>query len=162
MSRELSRGDIVNQTVREVWQTPWNYNDRWFTCETYVELSNGACFQLKGQEYLQVEPVPQVDLTKVRLIPAALNINSFEDGFPTELGGAVSCRGETVCEVVTSEMWVTPGLLLSSREFLIATAYTEGVFGPRLFPVGDFYTLAEVITYWGHRPLTASVFSKCG
>ena len=55
-------------------------------------------------------------------------------------------------------MWPTFGLLLSSRRFLLATAYADGVFGPAVSRVGDFYLLQDVVTYWGHNALTGEVF----
>lgn len=142
--RELDRSDIVNHRIVRVLQTPWRRSrehDRWSTCQTYVELSNGVGFELIMLEPLQVLPIFQVELSDLDLITA-------------QLPGGADCNGDLVCEVLTAEQWPTLGLLLSSNSFLIATAYTDGIFGPALFQVGDFYKLEETVTYWGHQPVT--------
>lgn len=148
---QLSRSDIVAQKVVQVWQTPWAVKDGWSSCRTFVELSNGVSFELVGQESLQ-EPPPPI---------YRIELHRLGEIIPAQYVEGAYCNGRSVCEVVETDMWPTLGLLLSSRDFLLATAYTDGVFGPALFTVGEFYKLEDAVTYWGHKPLTSAIFANC-
>lgn len=110
---------------------------------TYVELENGVSFRLGFNDPSGNPPLYQEDLDIQNLIPVDFGI------------------GDTVCEVVMSDLWPSPGLLLCSRRFLINEIFLGfEVQETDITEVGDHYDLADVITFWGREPIDeGKVFS---
>ena len=143
--RLLQRSDIVGRKISKVWQSPWQRMDEINVCSVFVELDNGVCFELQCQDPFKEFPIPQVDPSKMTVVPAEVG----------RFGGTQDCWiGDTIAEVVACRRWPSFGLLLLNSGFLLVSDWGPTVVGAVLSPVGVQYRLSDVATYWGAEPVT--------
>ena len=139
--KPFERADVVNRRILHVWESPPTIHEfpddpPIAVTQTYVELDNGAFFELHGN-YADGENLLGLgEVDRKTLRPAEI------------FGNPEPCNGEIVLEVVVCSHIMSVALLLSSRR-LLHMAVDGPAVGTALSPLQWFdVSTGEFHTYW--------------
>jgi hypothetical protein len=133
----ISRENIENQKIIHVYQTAWETHFGVSACSVFIELSNNVIFELQSSEDSEISDASD---KKNKLIPV--------EWYP----GTKSCEGECIKTLLTSELWPSIGILLSSNRVLYISSWGPGRVGPLLAEVDEVDEM-EILTFWERKPV---------
>jgi hypothetical protein len=146
-NKPLSRSDLVGKRLVSVLQSEWQVDqDGYGSCDVVVLLEDDISFFLPSHDPFVEFPLLRADS------------DSFI-GFQIASSELLSiCKGKIVTEILTSDYWPTPGLLLNQDTFLYCSDdFTPRLVGPCALAVGERYDLNDVATFWGHHLLAETL-----